>query len=89
MDHALSYISEIFSPSLFTIPYFEDGTLAIPTIMLVMFFIVIEWIGRESQYAIQFIQSKRSMVSWPFYYLIVILIFIFAGSNQQFIYFQF
>jgi alginate O-acetyltransferase complex protein AlgI len=89
IGHAISYISEIFSSSVFTIPYFKDGSLSIPTIILIVFFIGIEWLGREDQYAIQFLHSKGRIFSWSFYYLIIVLIFVFAGSNQQFIYFQF
>lgn len=89
IGHAMSYISEIFSFSIFTTPYFKDGSLAIPTIILVVFFVGIEWFGREGQYAIQFLHSKGRIFGWSFYYLIIVLIFVFAGSNQQFIYFQF
>ncbi len=89
VEHAIKYISKILSPSFFTLPYFENGTLALPIIILVVFFIAIEWLGRESNYAIENIHTKNRIVSWSFYYIILALIFVFAGSNQQFIYFQF
>ncbi len=90
LNQALAIVSQIFSKSLFKIPYFNDGTLSIPTICLVLIFVLIEWIGRENQYAIATIVSKKpKFIRWGFYYLILIVIFIFAGSNQQFIYFQF
>ena len=90
LHHALSIVAQIFSESIFKIPYYKDGTLSIPTICLVLIFVLIEWIGRENQYAIATIFSKKpKFLRWGFYYLILIVIFIFAGSNQQFIYFQF
>ena len=89
IDHAFSYISSIFSNSLFSIPYFKDGTLAIPTLILVVFFIVVEWFGRQNKYAIESMFMNHKLLKWCFYYLIVILIFVFAGSSQEFIYFQF
>ncbi len=89
IHHAFSYISTIFSSSLFNAPYFKDGTLAIPTIILVAFFLCVEWFGRENKYAIEQMFIKSKWKSWCFYYLIVILIFVFAGSKQEFIYFQF
>lgn len=89
IHHAFSYISTIFSSSLFNAPYFKDGTLAIPTIILVAFFLCVEWFGRENKYAIEQMFTKSKWKSWCFYYLIVILIFVFAGSKQEFIYFQF
>lgn len=89
LEHAINYVSEIFSPTLISMPHFRNDTLAIPLLFLVMFFVIIEWLGRENQYAIQYIQKKGRIISLSFYYIILILIFIFAGSNQQFIYFQF
>ncbi|WP_425077080.1 MBOAT family O-acyltransferase [Psychroserpens sp. S379A] len=89
IHHAFSYISTIFSSSLFNAPYFKDGTLAIPTIILIVFFLCVEWFGRENKYAIEQMFTKSKWKSWCFYYLIVILIFVFAGSKQEFIYFQF
>jgi D-alanyl-lipoteichoic acid acyltransferase DltB (MBOAT superfamily) len=87
--HAFSYVSGIFSTSLFSMPYFKDGSLAIPTLLLVVFFIFVEWFGRQSKYAIEYLYTRHKLLKWSFYYLIVILIFVFAGSSQEFIYFQF
>ncbi len=90
LHHALGIVAQIFSKSVFKIPYYKDGTMSIPTICLVLIFVLIEWIGRENQYAIASIVSKKpKFLRWGFYYLILIVIFVFAGSNQQFIYFQF
>jgi len=89
LDHALSYASGIFSNTLFSVPYFKDGSLAIPTVILVVFFIIVEWFGRGQQYAIESMFMKHKGLRWSFYYVILILIFVFAGSSQEFIYFQF
>jgi alginate O-acetyltransferase complex protein AlgI len=85
VGHAFSYISEIFSGSLLTVPFVKPIL-----ILLAIIFLVIEWLGREDQYAL-----ANFGVKWPkamrlaFYYLIVLAIFLFAGGEQQFIYFQF
>jgi alginate O-acetyltransferase complex protein AlgI len=89
LEHAFSYISKIFSKSLLTIPYFKDGSKAIPIIGLIFILLITEWIGKEGQYGIQFIESKNKVFRWTCYYVILLLIFIFAGNSQQFIYFQF
>ena len=90
VGQAFAYISTIFSSSLFTIPFFKKGTTSLPTLILVLFFIIIEWRGREQNYAIEnMFHSKPLWYRWAFYYLLILIFFLFAGSNQQFIYFQF
>jgi D-alanyl-lipoteichoic acid acyltransferase DltB (MBOAT superfamily) len=91
VTHALSYISEIFSSSLFTIPHFSGmGKRTLIIIFLTSVFIIIEWIGREQQYAIAQIGIKwKQPLRWSFYLSIGYLILIFGGTQQEFIYFQF
>lgn len=90
IEHAINYISGIFSATFFTIPYFVGFRQAIITMTLVGVFVLIEWIGREEQYAIANLGIKWK---WPFryifYYSIIIAIIFFAGKQQEFIYFQF
>jgi len=90
IGHAISYISGILSISLFTIPKFAGIGKALITTFFVVIFVLIEWKGRESQYAIEHlgIKWKRSL-RYAMYYLIIIIIFWFGGKEQQFIYFQF
>lgn len=90
MHHALTYIGTIFSKSLFSTPYFHRGTEAIPIIILVMGFMIIEWFGREDEYAIESIGLRsHKLLRYGFYNAIVFSIFWFAGDQQEFIYFQF
>ena len=86
IGHAVSYISEIFSSSLFTIPEVLPKTI----ILLTMIFVFIEWLGRESQFAIAHLGIKwKSPLRYAMYYAIIVAIFWFGGKEQQFIYFQF
>lgn len=86
ISHAFSYISEIFSSSLFTIPEVEASA----TLWLTLIFVITEWIGREGQYAIAEIGLKwRRPFRLLMYYSIIAAIIWFKGSEQQFIYFQF
>jgi len=90
IGHALGYLSEIFSPSLFTIPAFNGMMGALTTIALVIIFILIEWRGREQQYAIADLGLKwKRPVRYAAYYAIIMAIFWFGGNQQQFVYFQF
>lgn len=87
---AVSYLSEIFSSSLFTFPAFHNQIGAFITLILICFFFFIEWIGREQNYAIEKIglQWKRAY-RWSFYYVLIFCLFYFYAKQQQFIYFQF
>ena len=90
VTHALGFISNIFSRSLFTIPHFPGSENAISLVSLIGIFLTVEWIGREQQYAIAHLGSKwYKPVRWVMYYAIIIAIFWFGGKEQQFIYFQF
>lgn len=90
IGHAISYISEILSPSLFSIPKFAGMSRALTTIILVAIFVLVEWKGREGQYAISNLGIKwKRPLRYVIYYAIIIAIFWFGGKEQQFIYFQF
>jgi len=90
IGHAINYLNEIFSSSLFTVPFFRGLTGALITIILILIFVFIEWIGREGQYAIAQLGLKwKKPIRWAFYYAIILTIFYFIGEEQQFIYFQF
>lgn len=86
LSDAFSFIGGIFDSSLLSFP----TVFPITIIVLVIFFIVIEWIGREHQYALQGFGIKwPKLLRYGFYYLIIVLIFAFMGKEQEFIYFQF
>ena len=71
-------------------PDFTMLSGALTTIVLLVIFVVIEWIGREGQYAIAHLglQWKRP-IRYAMYYAILIAILWFSGQEQEFIYFQF
>ena len=85
-SHALSYLNEIISISLFTVPEVRPKML----FALITVFIFIEWVGREQQHALFSIGTKwRRPFRWSLYYIIIFVIIFFAGKQQEFIYFQF
>jgi alginate O-acetyltransferase complex protein AlgI len=86
LSHAYQYISEIFSKSLFAYPQVLPSKL----LLTILVFMTIEWIGREQEFAIETFHLKwPKPIRWAFYYSIVISIFYFYSSDQQFFYFQF
>ena len=90
LTQAFSIVSKLFSISLFEKPFIEKFELGMITFFFIAFLIFIEWKGRTQQYAIAQILSQRTkLYRLCFYYFLIFSIFIFAGSDQQFIYFQF
>lgn len=85
---AISYIGKICSASLFTLPETSGKNIAL--ILILIIFIIIEWLGREEEYAIANLGMKWSRtIKWSTYYVIILAIIYFSGAEQQFIYFQF
>ena len=82
LTHKSGYVQTI------NLLYWEIG-LAIPTIILL--FILVEWLGREGQYAIaQIGKNWYRPIRWLFYSIIIFLIGMFMPSVESpFIYFQF
>jgi D-alanyl-lipoteichoic acid acyltransferase DltB (MBOAT superfamily) len=91
LTHALQYCSKIFSKSLFVVPNFP-GIGATPAITIIIIgFLLVEWIGREDQFAIaKFGFGWNRFVRLAFYSFIIFLIgfYIHIGVTP-FIYFQF
>lgn len=89
VHHAIEYIVGIFNASLFTIP--DVKTAAYATLILIGFFMLIEWIGREHQFALQdLLVKKPRFIRWLFYGFIILLIGLFLQTHETpFIYFQF
>jgi len=83
---AFNYIARIADLSLFTMPQVRPTDLFI----FILLFLGIEWAGRRNLYAIESLWFKYPKPIRLFiYYSIAMLIFLFGGKTQEFIYFQF
>lgn len=93
VKQAINYIINIFSPTIFNLKseYLRGVSIHRDTLLiLILFFIIIEWTGRKSEFAIAKLGLKwNTYVRYAFYYIILITIFWYGGKEQQFIYFQF
>ena len=90
LDHLSVILSEVFSQSIISIPYFFGRRKAFFTLLGILFCLVVEWIGRENEHALEkFGNNWKSTYRWIFYYGILYTVWIYGGSEQQFIYFQF
>jgi D-alanyl-lipoteichoic acid acyltransferase DltB (MBOAT superfamily) len=90
LTHAMEYISEIASSSLWEKPNFHKDDVVKPVIVLIVCFMLFEWLGRQKEFALEILNHRWPRpVRWTAYVLLVFLIFYFKGSQQEFIYFQF
>lgn len=92
IEHAISYINGIFSPSVFSYPKFEGMENAWTKLVLILLFLLIEWQGRENQYALEGMKRVSSKSArWLSYIIILLIIYFYGnfGETVEFIYFQF
>lgn len=86
-----NYIFHILKPSLFSIPVFQGRKDAFILILIIFIFIIIEWKGRNDEYAIEKIGLEYNRgFRWVFYaVLISVSAFYMPVIKSPFIYFQF
>jgi alginate O-acetyltransferase complex protein AlgI len=88
VEHAWKFITGIFTKDLWKTPNLPE--LADLTIFFILFMLVIEWLGRESKYALEHIDRIRfAPARWVFYMVLIVCIIVLSGKEQEFIYFQF
>ncbi|WP_223549269.1 MULTISPECIES: MBOAT family protein [Aestuariivivens] len=86
LSQGFDYMVGLYNDSLFTIPQVRPTYL----IIFIAVFLIIEWCGRHSLFAIEHLWLKYPrIVRWTLYYIIAISIFLYGGKEQEFIYFQF
>ncbi|MDZ7771576.1 MAG: MBOAT family O-acyltransferase [Balneolaceae bacterium] len=91
LSHAFSYIGNIFSATLFTMPGIAMGQISMGVVAaLIAFMLSVEWMARGDRHGLETVAAGwRRPLRWAFYYAILILIIRYAGPQQEFIYFQF
>ncbi len=86
IGNAFHYLRITFSTSLLTIPSILPKKL----ILSIILFVIIEWVQRDKQHALQIESFKLpEVIKWSLYYALIIIICTFGGTQQEFIYFQF
>ncbi|MFT6127208.1 MAG: D-alanyl-lipoteichoic acid acyltransferase DltB (MBOAT superfamily) [Flavobacteriaceae bacterium] len=86
ISEAMDYIYKLFDITFLSIPEIRPTFLFV----LLFVFIIIEWAGRRNLFAIEKMWFRYPRpVRLFMYYLIVMIIFLYGGKEQEFIYFQF
>lgn len=85
IKNAFAYIGKIFNNPIadkFNYPWW--------LIILIMAFVIVEWAQRTKHHALEIQDLKMPrFLRWGIYYAIILLVIIYGGKQQQFIYFQF
>ena len=92
ITHAFCYLSTVFSKSLFKVPSIEGGiSNSFMTISFIIALMLIEWLGRNNEYALGWKGNSHRVLKWAF--LFILTVFILENFNraksQEFIYFDF
>jgi len=91
VKQAISYLSYIFSYSLFSVPKLIEiqNTIMIITLFMIVILILFEWTYRKREYVFEDISRKNLPTQIIVVVGLVSAICIFGGNQQTFIYFQF
>ena len=88
IQQALDYFNGLFSLSFFQLPSLTFDTAV--AIFAITVLVVVEWLGREGEYALERVGTLQSRpVRWVIYYAVLGLVIAFGVSSQAFVYFQF
>ena len=84
------YLANLLDPSLWSLPCHlkaYDG-LALPLGLSIALMGVMEWVNRTREHALAHLPSSR-VLRILIYYLLLVLMYLYTGYNETFIYFQF
>lgn len=84
IGQACSYIANLFSHQLFSIPIIPGITLLLCLVML-----VVEWYNRDKEHGLVIDFIKYRWLRFLLYYVIVFTIIFLSSPSESFIYFQF
>lgn len=88
VSSAFKYLKGLFALDLFSRPQMDVRVYLFGAITL--FFVLLEWMGRKHEFAIQKMAfTKSAIYRYGLYYSLVMMVFLFARRSQEFIYFQF
>lgn len=89
VNEAWQYICGLFGKSMFTAPWLMNRHYYVQVVLSIVVMLVVEWIQRNKEHALDLRGVKSHVVKFGIYYLLVIVIFLFGGHAESFIYFQF
>ncbi len=95
IGHAIKYIHDLILGLFHKQGYIDTinlihWKLGYSILIIVVLFFIVEWFGRESQYALFKVTNiNKRIYRWSIYFIIGLVIIFTQGKQQEFIYFQF
>ncbi len=83
------YIASLFSPEIWRASYrfFLRPRTYVGWFVVIM--LVVEWLQRDKEHGLEIAKMKYSWLRILIYYAIIVMMFLFSGETETFIYFQF
>jgi len=88
MEQATAFLQAMFTNDFYNSSAITGGVYLISALAV----LAVEWLQRDKQHALQFPSVKPfnyRAVRWAVYYLMILVLYTYAGTGQTFIYFQF
>ena len=93
IDEAVGYLNACFTHFGPTENYinvlYGNTTTLLSTLLMIFMVMAFEWTQRYKIFGLQLVENKPLIVRWGTYLVVCFCILIFAGQQEQFIYFQF
>jgi len=88
--HAIVYLKGIFRFNTFNFSQYEDPLSFYRLISFILLLLVIEWFGRNNKHGLENLEKRIGHIPrFLFYFILLAIILLFAGWQQEFIYFKF
>lgn len=92
ITHAIQYLYDLFAGLGTYMNYYKTYRLLYNfdflLLSVIFVFILVEWYGRQKEYAIEKL-TDFTFLRYSIYLFLAVLIFFYSGQKQEFIYFQF
>ena len=88
MKTLTTWMTGMFDSTLFSIPWLMNRHFYIPLAIAIFLMLLVEWINRKQAHGLDKLPNS-SIVRTIIYYIVFTFIFLYSGSNETFIYFQF
>lgn len=88
ITEAFQYYISLFSLSLFSLPIIDGANIRV-VLFLILVLLLVEWLQKDKEYALQISTIGSMPIKWSIYYTLIFCIVKYGGVQASFIYAQF